>query len=257
MKPRQKDETDAQYIKRLEDANKGLKEHNAQLTAWGRRLNSAVTLLSTEGSVVFQAMAEKAGVRGHPSVTQAVKLFDAVSHPQWRDENEQFPEIQWPEDWSLEDCSAWSGDADMALNSPIDDAINLLENLVMSFRIPKDFIEPIRKVQSDLEKVSRKGVEGFKDQAGFKPVHIKPAPAKHYREMDAEELRELLSGLGWMALDLAQDMHFANNMLRRDLRASAYRRTCGVLYGMSQHAIEPMEGWPQFDVKVLGNVEAA
>lgn len=43
-------------------------------------------------------------------------------------------------------------------------------------------------------------------------------------------------------LDLAQDMHFANHMLRRDLRAAVYRRVCSDLYALQwlRRSVEAM-----------------
>lgn len=247
MKARKPNETDGQYIKRLEDANHGLKQQNDQLSKWACNISEAVTHLSTEGSVVFQAMAEKAGVRGHPSITAVVELFDSIAHPQLRGEK-AFPKVVWPQDWDFDKEGEWSGDADMALNSPVDEAIQLLEAL--KFETKDKFHEPICKAQEGLHMVLIKGVDGHKAKAGFKPKEF-GIPQKRYDEMTLEELKELVSVMSWAALDLAQDMNFSNEMLRRDLRASAYRRVCGDLYALSQMDCNPPPG--KFNVKVFGD----
>jgi hypothetical protein len=249
MKPRKPDESDAHYIKRLESQNAGLRQQNAWLAKWQGALNEAVTTLSTEGSLAFQAMAEKAGVRSHPSVTQAVALFDAVSHPQWRGDKEM-PKIEWPTDWDFDGEGAWSGDADMTLNSPIAEAIELFDALVM--HVPHRLVEPLRHVLVGLNRALRDGVDGVKDKHGFRPRYLTCPPQMHFRDMVDEELRDLASSLGWMALDLAQDMSFANEMLRRDLRAATYRRVCSDLYRMSQFACD-WNGGINFSVKVFGS----
>jgi hypothetical protein len=55
-----------------------------------------------------------------------------------------------------------------------------------------------------------------------------------------------------MALDLAQDMAMTNEMLRRDLRASAYRRIAGDLYRLAYADWERPEP-SSFDIEVIGN----
>lgn len=254
MKPRQEGETAEHYIKRLEDANASLRAQEASTKAWMGRLNDAITTLSTEASTAFQAMAEKAGVRSHPSVTAAVALFDQIAFPQWSPssnggEQVALPKIEFPTEWNLDDQQAWSGDADMALNAPIAEVIEILQQL--GDKLKKDQRERLAVVVTQLDKLLTSRINGIKEAAGFQPKHLAPLPPKHFREMSADELRDLVSAMGWMALDLAQDMHFANHMLRRDLRAATYRRVCADLYTLSQTAIEP-EGEKTIDIKVIG-----
>lgn len=252
MKPRKENETDAQYIARLEAANASLRDHNKRLSQWGESTNRAVTMLSVEGSLVFQAMAEKAGVRSHPSVSKAVELFDAIAHPQWTREDAVFPKVEWPQDWQFDSPAEWSGDADMALNSPIADAIDYMRSrLIKASEAEREWIY---STMSRLEAVLQSRVEGFKEAHGFRPVKLTAPPPKHYRDMTTDELRDLCSAIGWALLDVAQDMSFANEMLRRDLRAATYRRVCADLYALSNMAIEPRED-TGFDVKVLGGEE--
>lgn len=253
MKPRKPDESDAHYIKRLEDQNANLMQRNKSFAKWSEAITAATTHLACEGSLAFQAMAEKAGVRGHPSVTEAVELFDQIAHPQYHRDGHIFPKVTFPEDWDLDDCERWSGDADMLLNAPIAEAIDLLQAMCMS-SIGKNWLEPINKAAGGLQKALREGIDGLKAQHGFSPLQMRPIRPGHIKDMDRQQLEDLCSRLGWMALDLAQDMAYANDMLRRDLRAAVYRRVCGDLYALSQYAIEvpePTDG-PQFDVKVLG-----
>jgi hypothetical protein len=242
------DELKAAY-KRLYDSRNSLQQHNGNLTKWASRINDAVTTLTTEGSLVFQAMAEKAGVRGHPTVTEAVRLFDSISHPQWSND-EPPPKIEWPTDWSFTGDN-WSGDADMALNAPIAEAMEKLR--MAQHSVNKDSIYYlIDAAVADLLKAMRRGVEGIKEQHGFKPVHLTMPTGKHPNDMTEKELREAVSIMGMMALDLAQDMDFAGFMLRRDLRASTYRRVHGDLYRLAFFDFGNAKADPQITVKVFG-----
>lgn len=248
MKPRKPDETDAHYIRRLEDQNRALQQRITAFDSWAERLNAAVTCLSCEGSIAFQAMAEKAGVRSHPSVMEAVKLFDMISHPQYRDGGEKLPEIKFPTFWDLDSPSAWTGDADMALNSPIADAIDYLDSLKFSGK--RKQIEYTQELIGRLQKVLVGKVDGIKDAHGFRPKHLS-IPSGSIANMDVETLRNVVESISWMALDLAQDMAFANEMLRRDLRAATYRRVCADLYRLAYYGPEIREE-TNIDIKVLG-----
>lgn len=248
MKPRQPNESDAHYIKRLEDANASLRANEASTKKWMGALNEAVTRLSTDASLAFQAMAEKACVRSHPSVTAVVALFDQIAFPNYRTGEETVPAIKFPTDWDLDSKDAWSGDADMELNAPLAEVRELLHHL--HDRLKPAEREALANVMTQIDGLLKTRMNAVKEVAGFVPKHLKPLAPKHYREMSAEELRDLVDAMGWMALDLAQDMHSANHMLRRDLRAAAYRRICADLYTLSQTAIEPRDA--QFDVKVVG-----
>lgn len=254
MKPRQEGESAEHYIKRLEDANASLRANEASTKRWMSALNQSVTILSTEASVAFQAMAEKACVRSHPSVTAVVALFDKIAFPNYQNvdpvtgEPVAIEPINFPTDWNLDSKDAWSGDADMALNAPIAEAIEILQ--VLGDKLKKEQRERLGVVLKQLDDLLTSRINGVKEAAGFVPKHLAPLAPKHYREMSAEELRDVVDTMGWMALDLAQDMHAASHMLRRDLRAAAYRRICADLYALSQTAVEPRnEG---IDIKIIG-----
>jgi hypothetical protein len=62
---------------------------------------------------------------------------------------------------------------------------------------------------------------------------------KHPNDMDREELRELVSAMGMMALDLAQHIAFTNDMLKPELRAEAYKRGEAMAYELAHY---PMDG---------------
>ena len=252
MKPRGADETDQHYISRLESANAGLRQENAGIKKWAGALNEAVTALSCDASLAFQAMAEKARVRGHPSITAVVELFDTIAHPQWRGDK-VIPRIKFPTDWEFDDPREWSGDADMGLNSPIADAIELLSHL--RFKVSgSGLLEGIDDVIGGLERALQRGVDGVKDKHGFTPRRFSPATG-HLKDMSAGQLRDLAGTIGWLCLDLAQDLNFANEMLRRDLRAATYRRVCADLYRLSGLDHEIREE-TNFDIKILGAEEA-
>lgn len=252
MKPRKNTETDAHYIKRLEDANVSLQQENARIKKWASDLNEAVTVLSCEASLAFQAMAEKAGIRSHPSVTEAVQLFDSIAFPQWRGEK-KIPKVAFPQFWDLDSPRAWSGDADMQLNSPIASAIEFLQS--HRWGGGEALIREIDRICDGLHRLTIRGVQGLKDGHGFKPLRTAPISKTHYRDMSAEELRNLVNAATWMALDLAQDMSYANEMLRRDLRAACYRRVCGDLYRLSQLGFGDGGRDERFDIYIAGGTQ--
>jgi len=242
MKPRQPNETDAHYIARLEAQNLSLREHNKRLTAWQTRINDAVTLLSTEGSLVFQAMAEKAGVRSHPSVTKVIELLSRISHPQWANGQAMPIDKEWPTDWALDDAEgAWSGDADMELNAPLKKLHDLFSMLRFSSNLNEKQSRVFAEALQDIDAALLARIQGFKAKLGFKPKHLQPAADVSYRDMTREQLIEHVDMLGWMALDLAQDLESTNDLLRRDLRAANYRRVTSDLYKITQFAVTPPE----------------
>lgn len=224
------------YVRRLKLSRDQMQTNNKALSAWMGRLNSGIALLSSEGSLAFQAMAERAGVRGHPSVTAVVQLFDSLVGLQWG--RDDVPKIIFPDEWNFDGPvdSDWSGDADMQLNAPIADLIDIIESCRFGAKLPEGLWKALTEAVGRVQQAMRTHIEGIKSNHGFiaKTVNVKDAP----------------HGLGWALLDLAQDMHFANHMLRRDLRAAVYRRVCSDLYALS-HA-EDAEGPSNFDIKVLG-----
>lgn len=220
-------------IVRLRASRDSIREHNKHITKYADRVRESVYSLAIDGSLAFQAMAEKADVRGHPSVTAAVRYFDTFAGLQWG--KDEAPKIEFPDGWDFEGSdSQWSGDADMQLNAPIADLIELIEHL--RFKLPLDAMPAIAAAISKVQSAMVTHIDGIKSVHGFaqKTVTVRDAP----------------NGIGWAILDLAQDMSFANEMLRRDLRAAAYRRICADLYGLSQ--CEFAEGPEQINIKVLG-----
>jgi len=221
------------YIGRLETSRDDVRANNKEVTKFANKVNEAMTRLSSEASVVFQAMAEKAGVRGHPSVTQAVQLFDGLMHVQWQDKKPAG--VEWPKDWDFDDKDDWSGDADMQLNAPIAALIELLNPLSLH-RLPEGQWRAICEAVDRVEVAMRTHIQGIKSLHGFKKmtVNVKDAPR----------------GIGMALLDLAQDMDFANTMLRRDLRAAVYRRVRSDLYALSHCEFEDEPS--NIDIHVLG-----
>jgi hypothetical protein len=239
MKPRKPGETDESYIRRLEARNKDMEQRGK----WAQKVGRAVTWLACDASLAFQAMAEKAGVRSHPSVTAVVKAFDTIAHPQWTDDAAEMPDLTFPTDWDLDPPDAWSGDADMELNAGIAMAMDYLESRRLEAS-DKEF-----KHISEIMEALERPLQGILDKAIPKRAERKAIEIPE--DATREELAEAINAVSWYALDLAQDMHFANHMLRRDLRAAAYRRVCGELYGMSNLHVRAHD--PKFDIKVVGD----
>lgn len=244
MKERKPSETDADYIKRLETANAGLRRNNAELTKWSKAVARAVTWLSYDASLAFQAMAEKAGVREHPSVTKVVAAFDTIAHPQWTPDNAEIGDLTFPTDWDLDGPGAWAGDADMELNAGIKMALDYFEG--RKFQCRADEWEHICTIMEAIERPLQGVVEKvLPARADRKPIEVP-------EDADRDQLAAAFNEVSWRALDLAQDMASTNEMLRRDLRAAAYRAVCRDLYELSQ--LHVPERNPKFDVKVFGDV---
>ena len=239
MKPRKPNETDADYIKRLEACNSDLRHRGK----WADKTGRALTWLATDASLAFQAMAEKAGVRSHPSVTAVVKAFDTIAHPQWTDDNAEIGDLTFPTDWDFDPPDAWSGDADMELNAGIKLALDYLES--RRFAAKEDEFKHICHIMEMIERPLQGIVEkAMPARADRKKIEI-PEDATR------DDLANIINDVSWRALGLAQDMAFANEALRRDLRAAAYRGVCGDLYEMSNLHV-PIHD-PRFDVKVMGD----
>jgi hypothetical protein len=242
MKPRKPSESDADYIKRLETANAGLREDNKAQSKYARKISKAVTWLACDASLAFQAMAEKAGVRSHPSVTAVVKAFDTIAHPQWTPDNAEIGDLAFPQDWDLDPPNAWSGDADMELNSGIAAALEYIAG--RRFNCKEAEFKHLCEIADKLEKP----LQGIIDK--IMPERAERKPVEIPDEATRDDLANTINELSWRALDLAQDMAATNEMLRRDLRAASYRRICGELYELSN--LHVPERNPRFDLKVIG-----
>lgn len=242
MKPRKPNETDAEYIARLEAANASLRAENKERGKWAGKVSKAVTWLACDASLAFQAMAEKAGVRGHPSVSAVVRAFDTIAHPQWTPDDATLPDLTFPTDWDLDPPSAWSGDADMVLNAGIAAALEYLD--ARKFNCKLDEWKHVCEIIEGLERPLQGIVDTIiPERAERKAIQIPEGATR-------DDLAQVINEMSWRALDLAQDMAFANEVLRRDLRAATYRAVCSGLYEMANLCVPVREG--KFDVKALG-----
>jgi hypothetical protein len=218
--------------RRLLDSRNNIKAHNDSLSKWANRVGNSVTWLAVEASTAFQAMAEKASVRNHPSVVAAVKAFDQIACPQWQ--GDARPEF--PTDWSFEaqpNMNDGAGDADMVLNSRL---ANIFERTPPweDFTLTKSEVENFfREAFSALREIKRAaGARSFK-------LAVENGPQR--------------SALAWAAVDLAQDMEMTRNMLRRDLRAAAYFRIEQDLYALSRMGDGDNQD-RQIEVNIFGDV---
>ncbi|MEW6016440.1 MAG: hypothetical protein AB1760_00035 [Pseudomonadota bacterium] len=60
--------------------------------------------------------------------------------------------------------------------------------------------------------------------------------AKHPNDMNREELRELVSAMGSLALDLAQHLRFSCEVLKPEYQAEAYARATQMAYDLAFYA---------------------
>lgn len=235
---RRPNETDASYISRLEASNADLRGQGK----WASRTSKAVTWLAVDASLAFQAMAELAGVRAHPSVTKAVEAFDKIAHPQWTADDES---VSFPTDWDLEPVEGSPGDADMELNAGIAKAIDYLRDRLFA----KDVSNAERDAIDDIIDSLERPIARLVDQA--LPERQKRKPVSIPDDATRDDLARLVNNISWRALDLAQDMETAREFLRRDLRAGAYRAISRDLYAMSSLFVP--ERNDKLDVKVIGD----
>lgn len=238
MKPRKPDESDAHYISRLEASNNEMRK----LGNWAKRVGRAVTWLACDANLAFQAMAEKAGVRSHPSVTAVVKAFDTIAHPEWAPENADVGDLTFPTDWDLDPPNAWSGDADMELNAGIAKALEYIAGRRFNCN------EAEFKYLGEIAEALEKPLQGVIDKT--MPERAERQPIDIPDNASRDDLANVINELSWRALDLGQDMAATNEILRRDLRAASYRRVCGELYEMSNLHVPVRD--PHFDVKMIG-----
>lgn len=222
------------HIKSLEASRDQLKQNNKRLSNYYSRLETAIRALASDGSLIFQAMAEKAGVRGHPSVSKVVAYFDAFHSFGWG-EAEELPTIETPDDWDFDREDEWSGDADMQLNSPVARLLDIICHYEVQTKLPERVREELNKAVVAVEHALRTHIDGIKSAHGFTTKSV--------------DISRIPDGIGLALLDLAQDMDFANEWLRRDLRASVYRRVCADLYRLAFHGHE--EEPRRIDVKVF------
>ena len=187
------------------------------------RINSNTTWLATHGSLMFQSMAEKAGVSSNPSVIDMANQFSNCAYAQWPKEIPQ--KISLPLDFKIdEDVEKYRGDADMQFSAPITNLIQYLDRLMFSAK-DDSLSKKAYEWKCALEEVSDGILSGYKDKVG---IDVKPQ--KHH-PMDSH--CEVCKDMSYMALDIAQDMRAAMEMLRGDLRAASYRRICSNLYKMA------------------------
>ena len=58
---------------------------------------------------------------------------------------------------------------------------------------------------------------------------------KHPNDMTRDELREVVSAMSWLSLDLAQNLSFIVNMLKREYVADALRGAIQQAYDLSHY----------------------
>ncbi len=242
------DELKVAYRNLLQSRN-GLKSRNSELSKWLQAVTANINHVLPHASLVIQRLAELSGVREHEAVQATLGYLDETSHPQWQ-KGAAKPAPIWPDRVPI--SSEKGGDAEMLLGASVAKALEPFACGFIYTEIPKEYVRAaVRELTEAVQSALRKGVEGHKDAAGFKVKSLKIPGGKHPDDMSREELKSLVHGMGYAALDLAQDMNFAQDMLRLDLRAAVYRRVAADLYQLSNvpYSDEPKT----IGVKVLGD----
>ena len=241
--------------KRLLESRRSLQASNKSLREWLGRVTDNQSFLSVTANLVFQAMAERAGMRRHPAISEIVKAFDKCVGSQWKDDGASLPEkIELPENPILYEGEEENGDAEMLCTARLAKALEPFEIGYIP-RNARD--EKYIGCVNELVEAVHEALESMRDQVkrdhGFKPVDMTIMKAPDYDEMTRDQLIDIIRGMSMVALDLAQDMNFTRTMLRYDLRDSAYRRIHRDLYKLA-FSPSPTE-YTNFCVKVLGCVE--
>lgn len=232
MKPRKPNESDESYINRLEDRNKDMEVRGK----WANKVGRAVTWLAVDASLAFQAMAEKAGVRSHPSVIATVKAFDTIAHPQWTADSAEIGDLSFPTNWDLDPPDAWVGDADMELNSGIAMALEYFNSRRFNCKGAefKHLCEIAEKLEGPLQGIVQKALPARRER---KPIEIPEGATR-------DDLARAINEISWLAFEVAEDLDMTNALLRRDLRAASYRHAARQLWEISRISVR-LENEPE------------
>lgn len=236
-----REDLERSYASLLASRN-AMKANNDENSKYLKKFTQIVNHHIPHLALVIAALAERAGVKNAPAVQVAIKTCDAISHPQWN----EVPNVpEFPEVMGIEadvDQSEY-GDSEMEMDAAVANAAGPLRDPFFLTDAPREKVT--QAVTQYMEAVGsylrRAHIDVAKDAAGFEPKQIVIPTGDQ-------------SAFGWAALDLAQDMHFARTMLRRDLRDLAYARIAGDLYRLAnmQFCEEPQK----IDIKVMGKSSA-
>lgn len=116
MKPRKKDETDAEYIERLETSLRGLKATNDRFRKDHARIYKSLIPSAQVAGMVCAAAAEVCGVTDDPQVAVALEKLQALGSAHCNDDEVTFDRtIDWPAP-----VKDYGGDAEMVLKSALE-----------------------------------------------------------------------------------------------------------------------------------------
>lgn len=116
MKPRKKDETDAEYIARLETSLRGLKATNDRFRKDHARIYKSLIPSAQVAGMVCAAAAEVCGVTDDPEVSVAIQKLEALGSACWNDDEVTLDRtIDWPKP-----VKEYGGDAEMVLKSALE-----------------------------------------------------------------------------------------------------------------------------------------
>jgi hypothetical protein len=93
MEKRKADETDAQYIARLETSRNALKANNDKLTKDHRRLYETIGPAAGTACFVLRAAAEAAGVSDRPDIVATANALEKLQEIIWHDDHVEVPKI--------------------------------------------------------------------------------------------------------------------------------------------------------------------
>lgn len=219
MKARKPNETDEQYIRRLEDANRELRSQNK---AWAQEREIYVDRARPAASfagAVLNAAAEACGMLNDERVQSAREALEALAGLPWSKDlpvPEVFPRFDAP------DPERNGGDCEMMVKSTLSalgDAMHPVDLWSLTNGLPEKRAERVRAMMWELWRMAQanalaqvRAATGASERTPLKPPKI----------TTLAEAREVLADV-WMAVGNAlSDLEMSRSILRLDLRAAMY-----------------------------------
>lgn len=172
--------------------------------------------LMPAAATMMEALADRCDLRTHPSVVKMVKSLGDGTYPQWSTVATDLEAL--PLDAESKPVR-WPGDAEMVLNSPIHESVQILGDTVVYATTPEHIRDPLFKLIADIEQQLQHAISTGFVERGHKALPPKPTPFNEEPPAQISTFEEVHHALG----DMLQDIDFSMSFLRTDLRAAFYR----------------------------------
>jgi hypothetical protein len=248
MRGRKHEETDAQYIARLEMANDQLRRNNSSLTERMGGYNERAAQAASYTAAVLHVAAEATGLADDPGVLSAVEVLDALIGLRWsRDAPRCGNPLALPKA-----AGSLGGDAEMVLTSAYERVLcntGSFDLFNLSYGLPWPRRQQLDKLIRELCRLATANLEGQARRIIDRPAPSPFAPAKVETLQDA---RELVEALSFEVYDVLADLEFSRAMLRLDLRAGMYEAAFQRLAQALRSATAAVEDVPPAEPSPFG-----